>query len=106
MRTLKMISVLALFGIALVLTGCTSSTPTEPVAAPVNANCPIMGGKVTEDGGRVDWNGQTVGFCCPECIPEWNELTDEEKATKLAGADNSNADDDHSDPGAGKHSDH
>ena len=54
-----------------------------------------MGGKVTDDGGRVDWNGQTVGFCCPECIPEWNELSDDDKREKLAEAEEAGQEDSH-----------
>jgi len=63
--------------------------PTTPGSAaltgtPVNDKCPIMGGDVTEDGGRVEWNAQVVGFCCPECIEKWNALSEDEKSAKLA----------------------
>lgn len=55
-----------------------------------------MGGEVTDDGGRVDFNGQTVGFCCPGCIEQWNALPDHEKEAKLAASDNPATDmDDH-----------
>ena len=60
--------------------------PTEVVAA-VNMNCPIMGKPVKDDGGRTDWNGQTIGFCCPGCIDAWNELSEEDKTSHLAKAD-------------------
>ena len=29
-------------------------------------------------------NGKKVGFCCPPCLEEWDELTDAEKSEKLA----------------------
>ena len=79
--------------LAILVNGCTSAEPpqqpsdsdpsqvTIPVA--VNAKCPIMGGQVTEDGGRISWKDQTIGFCCPECIQEWEALPDDEKSTKL-----------------------
>lgn len=55
-------------------------------AKAVNAMCPMMGEAVTDDGGRVEWEGKTVGFCCEGCIEGWNKLSDEQKKTKLAGA--------------------
>ncbi len=73
---------------ALTTWGCSTSTSTStPTTEPVNAHCPIMGGEVQADGGTAVWNEQTIGFCCPECIPAWNRLTDEEKAAKLEQAD-------------------
>lgn len=80
--------------------GCaqSSSQPTTESTVAVNSHCPIMGGDVTEDGGRAEWNGKTIGFCCPDCEPKWEALSDEEKAEKLAAADGGHADShDHSD---------
>ncbi|QDT16689.1 hypothetical protein [Alienimonas californiensis] len=57
---------------------------TEAVAL-VNETCPLMGGDA-DPAVTTEWNGQTVGFCCAQCIPEWQELTEEEKAEKLAAA--------------------
>jgi len=67
----------------------TASTDVDSsaVLAAVNEHCPIMGSEVTDDGGRTDWNGQTIGFCCPGCIDEWNALSDEDKTAKLAAAE-------------------
>ncbi|QDT66644.1 HMG-box domain-containing protein [Calycomorphotria hydatis] len=65
------------------------SAAVEAATEPVNKHCPIMGGEVTANGGRVEWKGKTVGFCCPGCIPKWNALSDEEKEKKLAEADKS-----------------
>ncbi len=45
-----------------------------------------MGGEVTDDGGSVDWDGKTVGFCCPGCVDDWNDLSDDDKSAKLASA--------------------
>ena len=83
-----------------VMIGCnqSTSTGTSDNAAPqsgqavasnagslksVNAECPVMGGEVTSDGGTAEWNGKLIGFCCPECVPKWEKLSDEEKAKKL-----------------------
>ncbi|HBN77129.1 MAG TPA: hypothetical protein DD473_15200 [Planctomycetaceae bacterium] len=51
-----------------------------------NEYCPIMGGKVTAEGGTTEWNGKTIGFCCDGCDEKWEALSDEEKAAKLAAA--------------------
>lgn len=98
---------LILIGVAL-LAGCTSTTPTsdndspsgETVIAAVNTNCPIMGKPVKDNGGRTDWNGQTIGFCCPKCIDKWEALSEEEKTSHLNDAGNA----DHS--GHQGHADH
>lgn len=45
-----------------------------------------MGGPIDE-AVTVQWDGKTVAFCCADCIPAWNKLSDEEKAAKLAESD-------------------
>lgn len=50
----------------------------------VNTHCPIMGHEVTDDGGRTEYKGGTVGFCCPGCIDSFNELDDAAKDKALA----------------------
>lgn len=51
-----------------------------------NKICPMMGGKVDAEGETVQWDGKTVGFCCPDCLPEWNKLSDAEKQKKWDAA--------------------
>lgn len=51
----------------------------------VNQYCPIMGGEATTEV-MVEWNGKKVGFCCPPCIEEWEELSETEKEQALASA--------------------
>lgn len=75
----------------LLLAGCADSAPqvtAEAAAADglINTICPIMGGEAQADV-AVDWNGKKVGFCCPPCIEEWAELSEEEKVRKLASAE-------------------
>lgn len=63
------------------------SSNTSASSQPVNEICPIMGGEVASDGGSVEWNGKLVGFCCPECQPQWDRLSDQLKAEKLSAAE-------------------
>ena len=62
----------------------TEAAPAED-AKPVNAKCPIMGGKAKATV-TTTWNEKTIGFCCPPCIKKWAALSEAEKATKLAAA--------------------
>lgn len=80
--------------------GCNQPTPTDttddasqPATVAVNAHCPIMGGKVTDEGGTVEWNGKQIGFCCPGCDEKWQALADDEKSEKLAAAQAKTEDD-------------
>ena len=86
MRYLTLLSIL-LISVA----GCTESEPessaTDVNLTPVNQLCPIMGNPVTEDGGTAEYNGKLVGFCCAGCDGPWSELSDADKAEKLASAD-------------------
>lgn len=86
------------------LVGCTEQ-PVESTASaePVNDHCPIMGGDVTAEGGTVEWDGKTVGFCCPQCIDKWTALSDEEKTDALAHAGEEDSEHDHGDH---SHEDH
>jgi len=73
--------------------GCADSAPEAPaIAAVVNTICPIMGHEVTEDGGRAEFQGKTVGFCCPGCIEKWEAFSDEEKTAKLANPTGNHSD--------------
>lgn len=115
-RTLLALPAAGLFALA---AGCAvetelapvATTDADPVATPVvlvNETCPLMGGDADPEV-TTEWNGQTVGFCCAQCIPEWNDLTDEQKAEKLAAAEagevENNMDHDH-DHGDHDHGDH
>jgi len=58
--------------------------------AVVNSTCPMMGTRLDKEKVPAsltrEFQGQTVGFCCPNCPTTWDELTDAEKAEKLQGA--------------------
>jgi hypothetical protein len=58
--------------------------------AVINTKCPITGLAVDRTNVPADltreWKGVKVGFCCADCPPVWDELSDEEKLAKLAAA--------------------
>jgi len=106
----KLQGTLALAFFSMAIAGCADGGgATSTVTAAENAVCPCMGGEV--DGTTsVEWDGKTIGFCCPPCIDSWNEMTDDERTAALeeakAGgdhADHSNHDDDHAEH---NHADH
>ena len=77
---------------SIISAGC-SETPVEVATFSssmeiINTHCPIMGNPVdkaeTDPTMMKDWNGKKVAFCCPPCLEEWNELSDAEKAEKIA----------------------
>lgn len=58
----------------------------------VNTRCPIAPDDEVGDGGLVDaeltrvYKGQTVGFCCPNCPPLWDKMSDAKKDAALKNA--------------------
>lgn len=66
-------------------TGCgTQAEGSAPKA--VNALCPIRFEPVEDDGGRTEWNGKTVGFCCKNCIADFEALDEAAKTAALEKA--------------------
>lgn len=75
--------------------GCKDKTP-EPagpeehaaMAGFANATCPMMPNKIDPDKVTPEltrqFQGKKVAFCCGGCPGKWDELSDEEKAAKLA----------------------
>ncbi len=113
MRTLASLTLLLA---AITWAGCSQETPgpsdsgeaavdpaAESLSPTVNTHCPIMGGEVTPEGGTVEWNGQTVGFCCSDCIAKFEALSDEEKQAALEKAEHAHGDHDHGDHDHGEH---
>ena len=49
----------------------------------VNTKCPIMGDPI-DSAVFTEHMGKKVGFCCKDCIPKWNKLSEAEKMKKLA----------------------
>lgn len=90
--TSRLFSVAFLVLAGLFSIGCGSSTETTSVPDEkdsmsfANTACPMMGEAIDPDLAIV-WNGKKIGFCCDKCIPEWGNLSDEQKADKLASID-------------------
>jgi hypothetical protein len=106
---MRYLFLLSLATVVFASAGCSQHTPAVNVSVipvPVNSFCPIMGGKVVPDGGSAIWNGTTVAFCCESCAPKWDKLSQEEKAAKLATANNSAHDNSAHDHSAHDHSAH
>ncbi len=65
-----------------------SPSPKKPggaaleAAGIVNKKCPIMDEDVNLDF-TVAYKDKKVAFCCEDCIPKWNDLSDAEKAGRL-----------------------
>ncbi len=85
------------------LVGCTDETTSSAGGGEaVNTYCPIMRGKIDGET-STEWNGRKIGFCCPPCVDEWAEMTDEERqaaldeAAKSTGDDHGHGDHDHGD---------
>ena len=97
MKTSLAVSVLA--AAALCLGACTKETKTDSkpmptkTAAPaktgnmgvMNSKCPISGEEIDPQV-TADYNGGKVGFCCSNCKGKFNNLSDADKAAKLAAA--------------------
>ncbi len=82
MKTLILAAAIA----ALLFTGCSasdSSEVVEEVSVSINEICPMMEGPVKDDGGRTEFMGETVGFCCPGCADDFNALDEAGKTAAL-----------------------
>ncbi|MGQ0553218.1 MAG: hypothetical protein ACT4PU_08350 [Planctomycetota bacterium] len=51
--------------------------------APINTHCPIGKEAVHEYGGRTTWRGAVIGFCCPECIVDFEKLDEAGRVAAL-----------------------
>jgi YHS domain-containing protein len=40
---------------------------------PVNTTCPVTDEKVDPDVATTTYKGKTIGFCCPDCIKDFNK---------------------------------
>jgi len=80
--------------VLLVASGCASSGGAASSARaadsgkPVNAACPMMPEHEVPQSGAatVVYKGQTVGFCCSDCVDGWQSLSDSEKGKALREA--------------------
>jgi len=77
--------------VAAAVSGCEQAPEAAVTAAAIdlaNTKCPIMGNPVKAADLAPElireWNGKKVGFCCPPCLEDWAEMTDAQRADKLA----------------------
>ena len=66
-----------------IVVGCTEAAMSGASVTLSNTECPVTGQPASRDV-TTEWDGKTVGFCCSDCLPEWETLSDEQKAEKLA----------------------
>lgn len=69
--------------------GCASQSKDATASAvPVNKVCAIMHEHPVKEKNptTVSWKGQTVGFCCADCVDEWKNLSAADKDKALATA--------------------
>ena len=76
----------SLFFALLLLVAVTACSEASAAADTVNQTCPMMGDAVTAEGGTVEWQGMTIGFCCEGCGPKFAALPEDEQKQKLAAA--------------------
>ena len=82
MRNLAL-AVMLILSIAAI--GCTQR------AKPINQSCPVMGGEVDPNTPHaVEYQGQTIGFCCAGCVSEF-EKNPEKYMSKVEAEKSANA---------------
>lgn len=62
--------------------GCAQQQETAPT--PMAQMCPVSGESVDDSSPSVQFEGQTVRFCCDKCLAKWNAMSDADKHDKLA----------------------
>ena len=93
---IRSLTVPALLCTALFLGACHSdqkkAEPTKTAASMgiMNKKCPVSGETLGEDGWdkvtTTDYNGKKIGFCCPNCAGKFKNMSDADKAAKVANA--------------------
>jgi len=78
MITLMLVTVLAI-AVPYAVAGC-GACPTKKAVAKgqdegiINSTCPVMGSAVKKNTPyKVEYQGKTIGFCCPSCIGMFNK---------------------------------
>jgi len=69
---------------------CGKMRGTSKMGKVANNRCPITGNKFDPKNVPTnltrEWKGQKIGFCCPNCLPQWDKLSDKQKQAKLDAA--------------------
>lgn len=83
---MKHLLLAALACAALALAACKSTEGDSMDSAGMqtaNTMCPMMPDHEVDPEVTTTYEGQTVGFCCSDCVPKWNALSDEQKEARL-----------------------
>ena len=89
-NTLRTVAAAGMICLAGTFVGCKSgdkngdAATTQPSMGMINDTCPMMEGHGVNEDVTVSYKGSTIGFCCEGCVGAWNDLSDEEKASKVA----------------------
>lgn len=76
-----------LVGVVGVLGACASSgSKGSASAGMVNSKCPMVPDHPIDPSVTTTYKGQTVGFCCTGCMPDWNALNDAQRDALLKKA--------------------
>lgn len=82
MRSIKAVAAivagLALSAIVVAETGDKPASPTtapttQAAAAPINKFCPLNPENTVDPAVTTVYDGKTIGFCCPDCIPDFKK---------------------------------
>ena len=88
--TLRTLTAAGMICLAGTFVGCKSGdkdsdmSTTQPSMGMINDSCPMMADHPAKDTVTVSYEGSTIGFCCEGCVAGWNDLSDAEKAEKVA----------------------
>lgn len=87
---MKNLALSALASTLLFLNACSTTNMAAEAQADglvvANELCPMVPAHEADPDVTVRWDGKTIAMCCKGCIGKWEALSDDEKATKLAGA--------------------
>ena len=54
-------------------TAPSTKATTQASATPVNKKCPVSGDAVDPKVKTVQYDGKTIGFCCEDCVEQFND---------------------------------
>ena len=61
---------------------CAGTKNAGTAQAAMNTKCPVTG-EAVDPASTAEFKGTKVGFCCDNCIPKWDKLSDADKQAKL-----------------------
>lgn len=86
---MKRLSLVLLVSATALALGCASTSKSASASGmPANKVCVVVPDHPVKEKNptTVQWKGKTVGFCCPDCIEDWNAMSEGEKEKAYAAA--------------------